>query len=305
MTHGKDPTTTCIIPREVFEIAEQSIGVFFEPISKTDRHVIVQDFLDLSKSFTRADILRRYTPLNSKKLLEVGSGFGTNLLVWTKHFDVDAYGVEPGGPGFNQGHIASRILFEANGMNPDRIVNAAGEGLPFPDETFDLVYSSNVLEHTGDPERVLQEAVRVLKPGGILHIEVPNYLSYFEGHYMVFQPPIFWKPMLGWWVKFVFRRDPAFAATLQTQINPSWCRRTVRKIAQTYPLELISLGEELFLERLSKPFVFETRVVQNHIQKLIRLLQKMNVGNWIGHLIVLLQGHFPLYMTLRKNHSRT
>jgi hypothetical protein len=38
---------------------------------------------------------------------------------------------------------------------------------------------------------------RVLRPGGLLHMEMPNYLSYFEGHYLVFQPPIIWKPMLA------------------------------------------------------------------------------------------------------------
>ena len=239
-----------VVPEEVFEIATDSIGAYFEPISKIDRETIARDFLDLSKPVKRAAIIERYAPLQHAKLLEVGSGFGTNLAVWLKRFEVDAYGVEPGGEGFNQGYLASRILLAANGLDPERVINATGESLPFPDASFDLVYSANVLEHTENPERVLRESVRVLRPGGLLHMEMPNYLSYFEGHYMVLQPPIFWKPMLGWWVRLVFRRDPAFAATLQTRINPFWCRRTVAKLGQEYQLELISTGEDLFLERL-------------------------------------------------------
>lgn len=289
-----------VIPPEIFEAVAESMGSFFEPISRIDRKTSSHDFLDLAKSFKRAEILRRYTSLESRKVLEVGSGFGTNLAVWLRHFDMDAYGVEPGGEGFNQGYLASRTLLAANGMNPDRVRNAPGESLPFPDESFDIVYSANVLEHTANPEQVLRESFRVLRTGGLLHMEMPNYLSYFEGHYMVVQPPIFCKPMLGWWVRFVFRRDPAFARTLQTGINPIWCRRVLANLGRTYPLKLISLGDDIFLERLSQPFVFETGVVAGRLQGLIGALRKINRGNWVGRLIVALQGHYPIYLTVRK-----
>ena len=293
-----------VVPPEVFETAAESMGAFFEPISKVDRHTSARDFLDLSKSFKRAGIIERYTRLEGAKVLEVGSGFGTNLAVWLKHFHVDAYGVEPGGPGFNQGYLASRRLLAANGLDPERVINSTGESLPFPDESFDLVYSANVLEHTENPERVLMESVRVLRPGGVLHMEMPNYLSYFEGHYMVLQPPIFWKPMLGWWVRLVFGRDPAFAATLRTQVNPVWCRRMVRKAGKKYSLELVSVGEDLFLERLTQPFTFEMQMVAHRLGKVIGVFRKLNVGNWMGRLIVLLQGHYPIYLTVRKGPAK-
>jgi ubiquinone/menaquinone biosynthesis C-methylase UbiE len=291
-----------VVPAEVFDIAIQSIGVFFEPISKIDRDVNVHDFLDLSKAYKRLDILQRYICVKSKKLLEVGSGFGTNLAVWIKQFNVDAYGIEPGGEGFDQGYVASRKLLTANGLDPNRVINATGESLPFADESFDIVYSANVLEHTAEPERVLAESVRVLRSGGLLHMEMPNYLSYFEGHYMVVQPPILWKPMLSWWVHWIFRRDPAFARTLHTEINPIWCRRVIRQLAQDYSLEPVSLGEELFLERLSHAFNFETQMVANKLRGTIAALNMMNHANWIGRLIVALQGHFPIYLTVRKGY---
>ena len=293
-----------VVPSEIFDIAAESLGRFFEPISKVDRLTSARDFLDLSKSFKRAEIIQRYARLDSAKLLEVGSGFGTNLAVWLRHFHVDAYGVEPGGEGFNQGYLASRRLLAANGLDPERVINSGGETLPFPDESFDIVYSANVLEHTENPERVLAESLRVLRPGGVLHMEMPNYLSYFEGHYLVFQPPIFWKPMLAWWVKLVFGRDPAFARTLQTKVNPVWCRRQVRKASRRYPVELLSVGEDLFLERLAQPFVFEMEMVKNRIQNLIVAVKKLNVGNWIGHLIVALQGHYPIYLTVKKGAAK-
>ena len=292
-----------VVPPEVFETAAESIGAFFEPISRIGREAAARDFLELSKSFKRVAIIERYTRFRGARVLEVGSGFGTNLAVWLKHFDVDAYGVEPGGEGFNQGYLASRKILAANGLDPDRVINSTGESIPFPNDSFDIVYSANVLEHTEDPDRVLMESFRVLRPGGVLHMEMPNYLSYFEGHYLVFQPPIFWKPMLGWWVR-LFGRSPAFAATLQTRVNPVWCRRMVRKASKKYSLQLLSVGEDLFLERLTQPFVFEMQMMEGRIGKAIGIFRKLNVGNWMGHLIVLLQGHYPIYLTVRKQEAR-
>lgn len=48
-------------------------------------------------------------------------------------------------------------------------------GLPFADESFDVVFATEVVEHTLDPQRWLNELVRVLKPGGRLQLSTPNY----------------------------------------------------------------------------------------------------------------------------------
>jgi SAM-dependent methyltransferase len=50
---------------------------------------------------------------------------------------------------------------------------AVAEALPFDDKTFDLIFSSSVLEHLEDRSRGIQEAVRVLRPGGYMAHCVP------------------------------------------------------------------------------------------------------------------------------------
>ena len=156
------PATAAIcIPPEIIKQAEETLGAFFEPISRSERSRTVADHLDPQKSLKRAEILQRYTPLRSKKLLEVGSGFGTNLAVWMKEFGIDGYGIEPDSIGFGSSFSASRIIFETNDLDPGRIIDGHGENLPFEDESFDIVYSANVLEHTESPERVLSECFRV------------------------------------------------------------------------------------------------------------------------------------------------
>jgi SAM-dependent methyltransferase len=63
-----------------------------------------------------------------------------------------------------------------------RIVNGAGEHLPFPASTFDLILSHEVIEHVWDDRAAVQEMVRVLKPGGRAAIFCPNRGYPFETH---------------------------------------------------------------------------------------------------------------------------
>lgn len=53
-----------------------------------------------------------------------------------------------------------------------RVENALA--LSFPDNTFDLIISVDVIEHVGDPARMIAEIQRVLKPGGVALITFPS-----------------------------------------------------------------------------------------------------------------------------------
>ncbi len=53
-----------------------------------------------------------------------------------------------------------------------------GSLLPFESESFDLVFSDNVLEHLDDPVSIFKEIYRVLKPGGIFIAKTPNKYHY-------------------------------------------------------------------------------------------------------------------------------
>jgi len=67
------------------------------------------------------------------------------------------------------------------------IVNAAGESLPLPASTFDLILSHEVLEHVQDDAQAVREMVRVTRPGGRIALFVPNRGYPFETH------GIFWR----------------------------------------------------------------------------------------------------------------
>jgi SAM-dependent methyltransferase len=292
-------TEEIVVPESVREMAEQSVGIFFEGVTRTSRDANARDHLDVVRPIRKGELLERFVPLRGKKLLEIGSGFGTNLGTWMRKYALDGYGTERDTEGFGSSFKASRELFGANGLDPERIVLVADDTLPFPNGSFDVVYSGNVLEHTESPMTVLEEAVRVLRPGGILHVEVPNYLSYFEGHYLIPQPPLVWRWVLPAWVR-LLGRDPAFAYTMRTEINPIWCRRAIKQISKKYPVTLLSLGAEVFLDRLTQPFEFEMERTAAKLSRFLRILQRVNVCNWIGRSIVLAQAHYPIYLTVRR-----
>ncbi len=62
------------------------------------------------------------------------------------------------------------------------IISAAGERLPFPDDSFDAILSHEVLEHVQDDRMAAEEMVRTLRPGGCILLFVPNRGYPFETH---------------------------------------------------------------------------------------------------------------------------
>jgi SAM-dependent methyltransferase len=81
-----------------------------------------------------------------------------------------------------------------------RIINAAGEDLPFAEGVFSLVVSHEVLEHVEHDAQAVREMVRVLQPGGRILLFVPNRGYPFETH------GIYWRgqyhfgniPLVNW-----------------------------------------------------------------------------------------------------------
>ena len=70
------------------------------------------------------------------------------------------------------------------------VVNGAGEYLPFADASFDLAIAWDVVEHVQDPELLLAELARVLRPGGRVLLTVINRFAFRDPHYHL--------PLLNW-----------------------------------------------------------------------------------------------------------
>ena len=78
------------------------------------------------------------------------------------------------GSGYQQISGFQSVDFDEK-LNPD--VVAPIDKLPFPDDSVDEIYASHVLEHVPMGSKALEEWLRVLKPGGMLTVAVPDIVQ--------------------------------------------------------------------------------------------------------------------------------
>ena len=215
--------------------------------SHADRKKLASDWLDEKRDNDRLDLMQRLLPLDiyAAKMLEIGSGVGTFLIAAHKR-SITIDGLEPV---LDLVNLSQQRLESINAKNVTAQVGSA-EKLPYPDNTYEIVTSFQVLEHVSDPKQVLNESLRVLRPGGYIYFVIPSYQTFWEGHY-----GIFWWPKLHRFPQLMklyirlMQRDPAYVDTLQF-ITPGFLRETLS--ASPYKNQIQSLGCQVWEERLSK-----------------------------------------------------
>ncbi len=117
-----------------------------------------------------ADQLGRYAVLDGAVLLDVGGGPG---------YFRDAFT----GAGATYFALDSDVgeLSGAGSIGVGTVIGS-GMALPFADDSVDICYSSNVLEHVPDPWRMAAEMLRVTRPGGIAFISYTTWFGPWGGH---------------------------------------------------------------------------------------------------------------------------
>ncbi len=101
------------------------------------------------------------------KLLDIGCGTGFIINLARGLFD-EIHGVD-----------VTQAMLDRVDTSTGNITlhNAPAEKLPFPDKSFDMVSAYSFIHHTENYWKVLREAGRVLKPGGIVYVDLePNKL---------------------------------------------------------------------------------------------------------------------------------
>lgn len=135
-------------------------------------------FADLDQyHFEKLHHLLRLVPFDGcrgQTVLEVGCGAGVDLARFAKG------GAIVTGVDVAPSAIAlARANFEQQGLRGELQV-ADGEHLPFADSQFDLVYAHGVVQYTANPQRLVDEVHRVLKPGGAAIFQVYNRVSWLN-----------------------------------------------------------------------------------------------------------------------------
>lgn len=266
-------------------------------ISPVDPSQMVEDIFSERRIDEQFEILMRFSgELQGKKILEIGSGYGLFVARGRTHYGADTYGIEPASDVlYCDTFSISQRLLKAFGINGSIIMNTYGENLPFDDNVFDVVYSSNTLEHVQDPRPVINEVLRVLKPGGIAQFVVPNYGSFYEGHYVLPWIPYIPHFFARWYVS-LFGRNPSFLNTLQF-INYFTLKSILKEIQ--LKVQILDWGEDIFYHRITTAKL-STWSGLGIIRKWLTLLHAIKLQKTAARLLIDMKAFSPIILTFKK-----
>ena len=126
----------------------------------------VESLFDILAGHVSAEVV------DDRDVLDLGCGWGGKTVRYAAETGLRSIvGLDL--PGVFAPEVPERFA-RRRGVGSCSFANGYAEDVPAPDDTFDVVLCEDVLEHVRDPERVLLECWRVLRPGGLLVARFPS-----------------------------------------------------------------------------------------------------------------------------------
>ncbi|MFA5173390.1 MAG: methyltransferase domain-containing protein [Candidatus Paceibacterota bacterium] len=148
-------------------------------------------------------------PLANLKHFIVGAGTGGLAVALKEKYNCQISGLEPD-------EKALEIIKEkcsALNLSPENFKREYCEKISSPDNSFDIIHCYTVLEHVKDIDKSLDEMIRIVKPGGKIYINTPNYSFPYEGHYKI-PFPTFLPKIFGYFYLLLLGKSPNFLKTI-------------------------------------------------------------------------------------------
>jgi SAM-dependent methyltransferase len=151
--------------------------------------------------------------LKKKLLLDLGCGLGGFM----KEF-LD-YGAFPVGLDLEISNTITLMMTRGDALKT-----------PFDNNQFDLVFCSSLIEHVSDPKALVEEGLRITRPGGYIYISFPPFYSLRGGHQ--FSPFHLLGERVALWI---FRK-------YQRHTNDAWISQRVSSRPDSYASAFVNWG---------------------------------------------------------------
>lgn len=152
-------------------------------------------------------LLARLRPGSANEALrvaDIGCGTGTQARLWAM------LGHRVSGVDVNSSLVGiAKERAQVDGLEIDFEVGSATE-LPWPDASMSVVLLPELLEHVAEWQQCLDEAVRILEPGGVLYLSTTNFLCPFQDEFEL--------PLYSWYPAVLKRRFERLAVTSRPEL---------------------------------------------------------------------------------------
>jgi SAM-dependent methyltransferase len=240
------------------DLFERAVKDYLRPYEDLFNYpALLNNHLDTSRFGSWVREAGWYRALTGVTVLSSGCGSAGDLLAFLQQGAAMAYGIEVD---IGLARLARQRFVGTDFESAVHIDIYNGLTLPYAGNSFDIVFSIHVIEHTQDPERYLIEVCRVLKPGGIVFLDVPNRYYKYEQHTMI--PYVHWPPtkMRNTILRTLLakpldnRLSPTRRYQLATYINyripsPAHLLKVYRAVRAKYDLQLAEAYFHSYTER--------------------------------------------------------
>jgi 2-polyprenyl-3-methyl-5-hydroxy-6-metoxy-1,4-benzoquinol methylase len=133
-----------------------------------------EDFWSSLNSLVGPDLLEQ------RDVLDVGCGWGGKMVHFAQYTGLRSItGFDL--PGVFKPEVAEEFA-RSKGVANCTFLTGYAEKMPCDSDAFDVLIMEDVMEHVADPELVLHECMRVLRPGGSLIVKFPSFISMRSHH---------------------------------------------------------------------------------------------------------------------------
>tara|TARA_B100000579_G_C22375488_1_gene640301 strand:+ start:93 stop:389 length:297 start_codon:yes stop_codon:yes gene_type:complete len=97
-------------------------------------------------------------------------------------------------------------------------------------------------------------------------------------------------------MKNIYRKNPDFAKTIRTEINPIWSLQAIKELPNA---KLLGLGENIFFERMIEGEVGKLNGLRK-LSIIVNFIKKIKLDRALARVIIMIKGWTPLIISIKK-----